>query len=311
MTVVAEVVRSGFVESRHHGTVVGLAADGTMAFSVGDPAAPVYPRSSNKPAQAVAMLRCGLRLAPRLLAVVCASHSGHAAHLAAVREILAGAGLGPADLQNTPDWALDQEAALAMVRAGQAPAPLTQNCSGKHAGMLATCVCNGWPQTSYCDPQHPLQRSIAAVIAELAGEPIVHVGVDGCGAPAHAISLAGLAQSMRAVATAPAGTPERAVADAMRAHPDMVGGPGRDVTALMRAVPGLVAKDGAEAVYAMALPDGRALALKIDDGGGRARVPVALAALARLGVESAALGAVPLVPVLGHGQPVGEVRAVW
>jgi L-asparaginase II len=194
--------------------------------------------------------------------------------------------------------------------------PLYMNCSGKHAAMLATCVRNGWPVSDYLDPDHPLQQAIRDTVVGLADEPVGAVAVDGCGAPLFGISLTGLARAFRSVAavdpTASAGSndrPERRVAKAMSAHPQWVGGTDRDVTRLMLALPGAVAKDGAEGVFAIGLPDGRAVAVKIADGSARARTVVLVAALRRLGVDAPGLGQLAEAPVLGHGRPVGAVRA--
>lgn len=296
-------------ESVHHGALVALAADGAIAFAAGNPDAVVFPRSSMKPLQAAAMVRAGLRLPPRLLALVCASHDGRPEHLAAAREILAGAGLDEASLANTPDHPLDDGEARRAIAAGVARSSLQMNCSGKHAGMLATCAARGWAtDASYLSLDHPLQRAITDVLPELAGAPAAHVAVDGCGAPAHALPLVALARGVRALATARDGA-GREVADAMRAHPEMVGGPTRDVTLLMRGIPGAVAKDGAEGVFVAALPDGRAVALKVADGANRARPPLMRAALVALGVDvSGVAPAAWASPVMGHGRPVGEVR---
>ena len=309
--VVAEVVRSGLVESRHHGSVIGLDRDGTRVLSLGDVDVPVYPRSSLKPLQALGMLRAGWRPDDdRQVALACASHSGEPEHVDVVRRILAAAGLDETALDNTADLPLDRAAAHALIRAGGRADPLHQNCSGKHAAMLATCVAAGWPTSSYRSPDHPLQLALRSTVEDTAGETVAAVAVDGCGAPLFALSLAGLARAFALVAAAPEGADEPAqVAAAMRAHPFLVGGTGRDVTALMTEVPGLVAKDGAEGVYAAALPDGRAVALKIDDGSGRARAPVMVAALERLGVRVEALAQLAAPPVLGHGEPVGSIRA--
>jgi len=308
--VLAEVVRSGFVESRHRGHVVALTPDATVAFSAGDVTSPVFPRSSNKPMQAAGMVRAGLDLDGALLALAAASHSGETVHQDAARKILAGAGLDESALQTPPDWPLDERAARAAVASGLGRTPLAMNCSGKHAAMLATCVARGWPLDSYRAPDHPLQVAIRETVEGLAGEPVAAVGVDGCGAPLFALSLTALARAVRACVLGEPGSAERRVADAMRAHPEMVGGTGRDVTRLMVGVPGLLAKDGAEGVYAAALPDGRAVALKLDDGAQRPRAAVMVAALRRLGVDAPALDEVARTPVLGHGEPVGEVRAV-
>jgi L-asparaginase II len=308
---VAVTERSGFEESVHFGAVVALDRNGDIAFSRGDPLHAVYPRSANKPMQAVAMVRAGLVLPPELLAIVCASHDGTAAHRAAAVAVLASAGLDESDLGNTPDLPLDTNAARATIRAGGAPTRIAMNCSGKHSGMLATCVVNEWPHDiSYLEPRHPLQSRITDAIVELSEEDAGHIGVDGCGAPAHTMSLLGLARCFRNIATGRAGGSGDEVGSAMRDHAVMIGGERRDVTQLMRHVRGLVAKDGAEGVFAAALPDGRAVALKIADGANRARPAVMLAALAELGVDTSE--AAPLVTqhVLGHGHPVGVVRAV-
>jgi L-asparaginase II len=298
---VAEVVRNGFVEGHHHGSVVALLADGSTGFAAGLPDEPMLPRSAVKPLQALGMLRAGLVVDDEDLALICASHSGQPEHLTVVRRILAGAGLDESDLDNTPGMPLDGASRRAMTRAGDGPSRIAQNCSGKHAGMLATCVAAGWPTTGYRDPSHPLQQSLRATIEELTGDRISVTAVDGCGAPLFAITLTGLARSFRRLGRC---------GSAMRAHPHLVGGSGRDVTALMTGVPGLVAKDGAEGVYAVGFDDGRAVAVKIDDGAARARVPVVVAALRRTGVEAEVFDELATVPVLGHGEPVGEVRAV-
>jgi len=299
---VAVTERSGFPESIHFGAVVALGPDGEVAWSAGDPDVVIYARSALKPLQAASMVAAGLDLEDRLLAVVCASHDGRPEHVAAVTEILAGAGLGPADLDNSPTYPLDPEASIAAVRAGDTAASITQNCSGKHAGMLATAVVNGWPSTGYTDPGHPVQRRILDDLRREAG-PVEHVGVDGCGTPAPTVSLTALAAAVRRLAV-----DGHRVHRAMTTHPEMVGGPTRDVTRLMRLVPGLLAKDGAEGVHVAALPDGRAVAVKVADGAGRARAPIIVAALRSLGVDLAADALVE--PVLGHGRPVGRVRAL-
>jgi len=310
MAVVAEVVRSGFVEGHHHGSVVALAADGSRAFSVGYADAPVFPRSSNKPMQAAGLLRAGLDPDGESLALAAASHSGEPMHLDGVRRILAGAGLDESALRTPPDYPVDEVERVAYVRAGGTPAPLTMNCSGKHAAMLATCVVNDWPVAGYLSPAHPVQVAIRETVEDLAGEKVAAVGVDGCGAPLFALSLSGLARAFRACVLGEVGSAQRRVADAMRTHPVHVGGSRRDVTRLMAGVHGLLAKDGAEGVYAAALPDGRAVALKISDGAARARAPVMVAALRALGVSAPVLAELAATPVPGGGRRVGEVRAV-
>ena len=306
--IVVEVLRNGFVESVHHGRVAVTRPDGRLAASVGAALAPMYPRSANKPLQAVGMLRAGLDLDGELLAVACGSHAGEPMHIAAVREILRRCGQAEAALQNTPGWPLDDHARDALLVAGGAPSPLTQNCSGKHAAMIATAVRNGWPVESYRDPDHPLQRAILQTADDLAGEPAVAVAVDGCGAPLFAISLYGLARAFGRIASSP-DPAEARVAAAIRAHPEYVSGPRRDERDLHRAGPGLIAKSGAEAVYAVGLPDGTGVATKITDGSPRARPVLMAAVLLRLGLDHQALRDQACAPVLGHGERVGEVRA--
>jgi len=308
--VVAHVIRSGFVESVHHGSVVALDADGSTLLAVGDVAGPIFPRSSSKPIQALAMLRAGLDLDGELLAMAAASHSGERFHLDNVRRILAGAGLTEQDLQNTPDLPYDETERTEWIAAGRKATSLAQNCSGKHSAMLATCVAAGWDTATYRDPQHPLQQLIEQTLADVSGESVAATGIDGCGAPVMAVSLTGLARAFSRIAAAPKGTDEAKVADAMRAFPECIGGTRRDVTTLMRGVPGLIAKDGAESVYAVGLADGRAIALKIADGGQRARPVVMVAALRRLGIDSDVFDKMAHAPVLGHGHMVGSIDAV-
>ena len=308
---VAITRRSGFDESIHFGAVVGLSSTGEVAFAVGDPTAAIFPRSSNKPMQAVAMVRAGLQLSPDLLALVCASHDGTPEHLDAARRILAIAGLDESSLANTADLPLDDAAAEAVLRAGGGRTPLQMNCSGKHSGMLVTSAINGWPiDITYLLPEHPLQQQITTTIDDLVAEQHRHIGVDGCGSPAHVISLLGLARGFRAIATGAAGSAGDSVYQAMTGHPEMVGGGDRDVTQLMRTVTGVMAKDGADGVFAAALPDGRAVAIKIADGANRARPPVMLAAQRALGIDTGAVEPMVTQWILGHGAHVGEVRAI-
>ena len=308
--VVAHVIRSGFVESVHHGSVVALDADGSTLLAIGDITGPIFPRSSSKPIQALAMLRAGLDLDGELLAMAAASHSGERFHLNNVLRILAGAGLTEQDLQNTPDLPYDETERTEWIAAGRKATSLAQNCSGKHSAMLATCVAAGWDTATYRDPKHPLQQLMEQTLADVSGESVAATGIDGCGAPVMAVSLTGLARAFSRIAAAPKGTNEAKVADAMRAFPQCVGGTRRDVTALMRGVPGLIAKDGAESVYAVGLDDGRAIALKIADGGQRARPIVMVAALRRLGIDSDVFDKMAHAPVLGHGHLVGSIDAV-
>jgi L-asparaginase II len=307
--VLAEVVRSGFVESRHRGIVVALAPNGTFAFTAGSANASVYPRSSNKPLQAAAMLRAGLPLDGELLALAAASHSGEDFHAQGVHDILDFAGLTAADLRCPPGLPLDEPTARRLIRESEKPeSRVRMNCSGKHAAMLATCIANDWPTESYLDPEHPLQLHIMDTIEELAMEPVSTIGVDGCGAPLFALTLGGLARAFRALVLAEPGTPERKVADAMRKFPEWTSGTTRDEYRLMSSIPGLLLKGGAEGVDAFALPDGSAAALKIEDGAARARTPITVAVLARLGAQPPAELATTIVT--GGGYPVGVIKPV-
>ncbi len=312
----AEVIRSGFAESRHRGALVVTGPGGSDLLRVGDVSSPMFPRSANKPIQAAGMLRCGLDLDGRLLALAAASHSGEKYHVNGVRDILANAGLAEDMLRCPPALPFGEEAMRDLLRAGGGPDRLHMNCSGKHAAMLATCAAAGWPVSSYPDPQHPLQVEIRRTLERLSGESVARTGVDGCGAPLFAVSLTGLARAFSALVRAAAGSPERRVADAMRAHPAWTSGTGRAECALMEAVPGLLLKAGAEGVQAFALPDGRAGAVKIEDGAARALPALIVAILRWLGedaaeVDRAALDRIARVPVLGGGRVVGQIRQVW
>ncbi|MGN9776067.1 asparaginase [Micromonospora sp. H33] len=308
----AEVVRSGFVEGMHRGSVVVLDPAGTPVAAAGDVTAPVFPRSSNKPMQAVGMIRAGLPLTdPADLALVSASHAGEEFHLARVGALLAQAGLDESALHCPPDLPVGEDARTAVLRAGGGPTRTQMNCSGKHSGMLLTCRAAGWPLERYWRPEHPLQQRLREAVEEFTGEPVAATGVDGCGAPVLAVSLTGLATAYLRLVSAEPGSVPRTVADAMRAHPEIVGGTQADDTRLMRGVPGLLAKVGAEGVIAAAVPGVGAVALKIDDGAGRARMPVLVSALGRLGVAAPVLEEFAEVPLFGGGLPVGAVRPLW
>ena len=314
--VVAEVVRSGFVEGHHHGSVVALSADGTPAWSVGDVTSPVLPRSCNKPLQALGMVRLGLDLPPELLALACASHSGEPFHLEGVRRILALGDLDVDALQTPPDYPLDDAAKVAAIRAGDEPSSLAMNCSGKHAAMLLTCVVNGWDTGDL-----PVTRPPAAAgdrgdlrRADRRAGGRHRRGRLRCAAAVHLADRAGPRLPGPGGGDRGAGAPgrrgdPRAPGVRLRHDPRRAQAAQRD--------PGAIGKAGAEACYAVALPDGRAYALKIDDGGARARPVVMAEALRRsgvpaeAGVDAAALDDTGRVPVLGAGEPVGEIRAAF
>jgi len=256
------------------------------------------------------MVRSGLALPPEQLALVCASHNGEPVHLDAARAVLASAGLDESALRNTASWPLHEASRERAIHDDVPKSPLQMNCSGKHSGMVVTCSINGWDMGSYLDPDHPLQQVINRTVADVSGEEAAAIGVDGCGAPAHVISLTGLARAVRAMATGEAGDTGLQIHRAMSQHSYMVGGEKRDVTAICTGIPGLMAKDGAESVYVAALPDGRAVALKISDGSSRGLPTVLLAALRRLGVDISGVPDSVSEVALGHGKPVGRVRAL-
>ncbi|MGY1732229.1 asparaginase [Geodermatophilus sp. SYSU D01045] len=308
--VLVEVWRSGFLESVHRGAVVVVGPDGGVRWSAGDVARPVLPRSSNKPVQATAYLAAGWR--PRSgeeLAIAAGSHAGEDGHRDLAASVLAAAGLGPDALGCPAALPGHEPTRAAWLVAGREPERLAFNCSGKHAAMLASCVAAGWPTEGYLDPGHPLQQAVEARLSDAAGEQVAAVVVDGCGAPQHGLSLTGLARGVASLVEAPSGSPERAVADAMRAHPWYVAGTGRDDTDLMTAVPGLLVKGGADGVHVAAVPGRGAVAFKLDDGGDRGRTPVLAAALRRLGVDAGALARWSVTPVTGGDGVVGEIRS--
>ena len=307
---VAIVTRSGVDESAHFGAVVCLGRNGDIEFSLGDPHAQIFPRSCTKPIQALAMVRAGLSLPPEKLALVCSSHNGEAIHQQTALAILAEFGLDESALGNTHDYPMHTHSAHDAIRAGLPKSALQMGCSGKHSGMVATCVINGWSIENYLEQDHPLQQAITRTVAEVTGHDAFAIGIDGCGAPAHVVELVGLARAMRAMATGAAGESGTQIYNAMSQFPYMVGGKGRDVTTIVSGIEGLFAKDGADAVYAAALPDGRAVALKMSDGFGRGSQTVLLAGLRKLGVDISHVDSSIVENVYGHGKPVGSVRAI-
>ncbi|MFF2319187.1 asparaginase [Arthrobacter sp. NPDC058097] len=308
--------RDGLVESVHYGSLIATAPGGRTLLSAGEPQATFYPRSSLKPLQSVAMVRAGLDLPADLLALTAASHSGAARHLEGAVRILELHGLTPAALENSSDLPYGVPEREEYLRDGGRPTQLAQNCSGKHAAMAATCVINGWPVQGYLDPSHPLQKLVAETVTDLTGEEPSGISTDGCGTPLFALTLAGMARTFGRLASAELAdgasapeSPEAAVAHSMRRHPDMVAGEGRDVTDLMRLLPGALAKDGFEGIQLVGLPDGRAVAVKISDGGDRARMPVTVRALEVLGVDTSVLAGIATGAVLGGGRQVGLLQA--
>lgn len=285
--------RGAVVEAVHYGQVAAARPSGNCAAALGDPEVPVVLRSAAKPLQALSVVTSGaadrFRLEPRHLAVICASHQGSALHLAAVREILDRLGVGESDLQCGAHWPDDREERERLIREGLSPRPLHNNCSGKHAGMLATALALQAPLRSYLEPAHPVQGLIRRHLAQLSGvaEEALVALVDGCSAPTYALPLIRIARVFARLVR-PEGLPEelqeaaRRVTAAMSAHPEMVQGPGSLNTDLLRENAGaVIAKGGAEGLFALGLPEAElGLAVKIADGAGRAWPPVVLALLA-------------------------------
>ncbi len=300
--VLAEVLRGDVVESQHRGHLILLNANGTLKLARGNPAALIYPRSSIKSIQASAMVRAGLELEPRLLALVASSHSGSQMHQSAALEILALGGLNESALLNTRDRPLGDDERRDW--GAKAPTSLAQNCSGKHAGMLLTCVVNGWPTNKYLDPEHPLQMMCRLELENLASEEVSLTSIDGCGAPLFLISLMGLAKAIHEI-TISKDPIHHSVLQACREFPEMVAGDGRLTTRKMSEIPGLFMKEGAEGVNVGSMPDGRTFAFKIEDGSSRAIGALVVAALDEFGVTSMAES----TPIYGGNKVVGAIRA--
>lgn len=302
--VLAELIRSGLVESTHNGHLILIAADGSELLTLGDVEAEIYPRSAIKSLQAAAMVRAGLNLNDEQLALVCASHGGTNRHQEVALEILQSVGLSESDLQNTPDAPLDREA---RIKWGSKPATsLAANCSGKHSGMLATCVVNGWDIKTYRDVDHPLQLAIGKEITELIGKSIDRVSVDGCGAPLFSMSTRSIALAARKMRIDSDPVFARVISACLK-HPEMILAEGAFDTRVMRAVPGLFVKGGAESVMLASLGNGSAIAWKISDGSNRANGPLMKAALARFGIDLEG----EAVDVLGGGNVVGSLSATF
>ena len=302
--VLAELVRSGIVESQHRGYLLALNADGSTCLELGDSAHLIYPRSTVKSIQASAMVRHGLSLEPRLLAFSASSHSGSSMHIDAVREILALAKLDDSALQCMLDRPIGEKERREYGDA--APTRIAMNCSGKHAAMLLTCVINGWSIENYLDADHPLQLACKAELENLSGEKITVTSTDGCGAPLFLISVAGLARAIRAI-TISTDSIHASVLAASRQFPVMVAGIGRLTTEMMEKVPGLYMKDGAEAVNIASMPDGRTLVFKVADGSLRPFKTLLHAGLSRLGVTMQ----YEEEKVLGGDKVIGSIKATF
>jgi len=302
----AVLERSGFDESRHVGAGVVVDASGTVIDSVGDATASIYPRSTMKPFQALAVRRAGALFSDEELVLTTASHAGTAAHQALALHMLESFDHVEADLGCPPDMPFDRGTARTM----DGPRRLAMNCSGKHAGMLAACRVNGWDEATYLDIEHPLQQRVRSVVEEYTHETVDLVGTDGCGAPVFPLTLTGLARGFAGV-VARADDDSAALTDAVLAHPWAIDGVGRANTVTIERLQ-VLAKLGAEGVMVMGLPGGAAVAVKVLDGSQRAGTLAALALLERNGLVASDGVAEVLEAtgerVLGGGVPVGVVR---
>jgi L-asparaginase II len=289
------VVRRGPVaESRHRVHAIAV-RDGDVVAQAGDPRLVLFLRSSSKPIQALPLVRAREDLGEREVAIACASHRAEQPQLEAVRRLLATAPARERELE-------------CGIQDGRPKDPLHHNCSGKHAGMLALCRAHGWRSEGYRHGAHRVQRAMAAAHAEAAGvdEDAMPTAVDGCGVLTFALSLERAARAFSRLEGLRGGD---RIAAAMRAHPVLVGGAGQSDTELMRALPGWIAKGGAEGLMCAASPDGLGVALKVEDGLGRAHRPALHEFLGRLGVELPEEFARVPVPN-SHGETVGEIVSV-
>ncbi len=323
--VLVEVTRGSLVESNHRGAVAVADADGKLVLTIGDVTKPVFPRSAIKAFQALPLVEQGVAdrygFGDEELALACASHSGEPAHVASVERMLAAAGLDLSALRCGAHWPMSQPAAHALAKTGTASA-LHNNCSGKHAGFLCLACAKGLDHADYWRPEHPVQREVRAVIEDFTGAVLSQdrCAIDGCSVPTWAIPLDNLAFGFAKFATGQGLAPARAATAARLRHacaqkPWHVAGTGRFCTEVMAIFGARVfAKTGAEGVYCGALPDqGLGVAIKCDDGAGRAAQAIMAAVIARFlptdNAERARLA--PLMqPVLRNwnGFEVGTVR---
>jgi len=293
--VLVEVTRGGVVESAHRGAVSVFDADGKAVWEIGDTDRPVFPRSAVKAIQALPLVESGAADAygfgNRELALACASHSGEPAHVELAATMLARAGLDRKALECGAHWPSSHDATIALARAGDLPNALHNNCSGKHSGFLCACVHSGIAHSGYVKAGHALQEMVRDVMQSVTGaaHDVDHCGIDGCSIPTYAVPLKSFAQGFARMATGTGFLPERAKAakrllSACMAEPFLVAGTGKADVALMQAAPGgIFVKTGAEGVYCAALPElGLGIALKCDDGAGRAAEVMIAAVLARL-----------------------------
>jgi L-asparaginase II len=298
------------VESVHHGIIAVVDSAGELLLERGDSRIAVYPRSTLKPLQTLALLGTGVDLTPLEIALSTASHCGSIAHRDAIEAFLQRHGLGPEGLQCPVDWPLGASERADMLATQGAPSRLAMNCSGKHAGFLAATRHSGWDEATYLETTHPLQRAILETIETWSGESVAFSSTDGCGAPLHALSTRGLARAIASVASGK--TPgARSLLDAVSAHAWALDGQGRANTITIQTIGG-IAKIGAEGLVVIGTPDGVAVAVKIIDGSMRATTPVALEALVRVGaIESTQRDRIlagMADPVMGGDRIIGGLR---
>ena len=300
--VLAQVTRGGVIESLHLGHLIVLNSDGTTYLSKGSPELAFYPRSAVKSLQASAMLKAGLTVSDEELAIICASHSGNQVHIDLVTKMLEKRNIPLSALKNATDKPLGEKEKISW---GDKPGTqLTQNCSGKHAGMLITCQQNGWDLGTYLEMSHPLQIAIKNEIELLAGEKVSTSTFDGCGAPLFAISLIGLAKTFSTLVKSN-DLVYKQIVTACTTYPELVAGEGLLTTRMMRAVPGLFMKEGAEGIQVCALSDGRVIAIKVIDGSWRPVAPIIMEVFKRWGV----LMPDESVKIYGGASVIGEVIA--
>lgn len=312
--ILVEVTRAELVESIHRGSIAIADAGGAIRFALGDVETPIYPRSSLKPIQALPLIESGaadaFNLSDEEVALACASHSGETMHTSRVAAWLARIGCGENDLACGPQAPRYEPALAEMLRSGEKPTRLQNNCSGKHAGFLTVAKHWGVTTAGYEHVEHPVQQAVAKTLRELSGVSDLPWGVDGCAAPNFALPLTGFARALAKLAGWRTAGSSRIV-HAMIAHPALVAGTGRSCTALMRAAKGkAAAKIGAEGVYAAMIPEsGLGIAIKMDDGAARAAETAIAAILTTLGILDETARALVHVPVINtRGTIVGEQR---
>lgn len=325
-TVLVEVRRGSTVEGRHHGAIAVTDATGHLVAGAGDPQLVTFLRSAAKPFQALPIVTSGaadrFAFTDEELALAAASHNGEPAHQLAVRSLLAKLGLDEGALHCGIMPPIDRETAIRVGAGLLAPSALQCDCSGKHSGMLAVCLQQGWPLDTYEQPDHPLQREIRGIMGTFLGLPVeaIATGTDGCGVPTFAAPLANIARAWATLAVPPEEYREAAtrVLDAMGAAPYMVAGRGRLCTDLMNlAAPAVITKIGAEGVFCMALRErGLGVAIKIEDGSTRALPGVAASVLQQLGLwdeaDAARLLALHSPEIRNHTATlVGELHPIF